>query len=164
VNHTGGPLSGDSTVRVLQEELLSQFRYSNDKNGSMATLSSLGVTMKNDGTLAIDTTNLNNQLQFDFAHVKSFFQGTKSEGFANAFASAMDGLNHSVDGPLVVDLKGNTETQKSLQRQIEDFEVRIAVRQQQLLEQYSRVDAILRQFPLTQNQLTAQLNSLSGNK
>jgi flagellar hook-associated protein 2 len=163
-NKTSGPLSGDSCVRSLQEELLKQVSYSTDKNGGIASLYSLGITVQNDGTLLVDSAKLSNQLQSDFAHVKSFFQGTNANGFANSFASIMDRLNDSVEGPLVVDLKGNSNSQKSLQRQIDDFEVRIVVRHQQLLEQYSRVDAILRQFPLTQNQLTAQLNSLTNNK
>lgn len=162
-NKTSGPLSGDSAVRALQEELLGQISYSTDENRSIATLSSLGITMQNDGTLSVDSAKLNAQLESDFEGVKSFFQGSDSDGFASSFASILDRLNDSVDGPLVLNLKGNSDSQKSIERQIDDFEVRIAIRQQQLIEQYSRVDAILRQFPLTQNQVTAQLDSLNNN-
>jgi flagellar hook-associated protein 2 len=161
-SETAGVLSGDSSVRTLQQQLLTRTSYSTKLNGDLATLSSLGITMEDDGTLTLDSAKLNGLLQSNFAGVKSFFQGSNSDGFANSFASVLDYLNDSVKGPLVVDLKGNTRTQNSIARQIEDFEVSIAVKREQLLNEYSRIDAMLRQLPLTQNQVTSALESLNS--
>lgn len=161
---TSGVLAGDSSVRMLQQELLARISYNTTNNGDISMLSSLGIKMENDGTLTMDSAKLNGLLQSNFSGVKSFFQGTDSNGFANSFASMLDNLNDSVNGPIVVDLKGNSDTQAAISRQIDDFEIRVAVKQQQLMDQYSRIDAILRQLPLTQNQVAAELNSLSTTK
>jgi len=163
-NKRSGVLAGDSTIRTLQEQLLSSIGYSSSKTDAIASLSSIGVTMENDGTLKFDSDKLTALLQSNYAGVKTFFQGTGdgTNGFANSIGKLLDQLTDSTTGAIVVDLKGNTDAQKSISDQIDDFEVRIADRRQQLLNEYSKVDAILRQFPLTQNQVTAQLNSLSN--
>jgi flagellar capping protein FliD len=64
----------------------------------------------------------------------------------------------------VLDLKGNSDSQKTINDQLDDFNVRIEARRQQLLNQYSQVDALLRQFPLQQNEITSELNSLNLTK
>jgi flagellar capping protein FliD len=48
-----------------------------------------------------------------------------------------------------------------LTQQISDFEDRLAQREKQLILQYSRVDTMLRQYPLLMAQITGQLNTLS---
>lgn len=162
-NQTIGVLSGDSSVRVLQQQLLGMISYSTKDNGNLGTLGSLGVTMENDGTLKLDSTKFNDLMQSNFDGVKSFFQGANYNGFANTTGDVLTGLT-STKGPINIDLQGNKDTQTAITRQIEDFELHIDVRRQQLLDQYSRVDAILRQFPLTQAQVTAQLNSIASTK
>ena len=64
-------------------------------------------------------------------------------------------MDHSV-----VDAKGMDNSVSSINDQIEQFEVRIAMRRQVLTDQYTRIDTMLRQLPLLQAQLTAQLGSL----
>jgi len=52
-----GPLAGDSTVRMLQDTILSSVDYSAG-SGSVTSLSNLGITVNNDGTLSMDNTTL----------------------------------------------------------------------------------------------------------
>jgi flagellar hook-associated protein 2 len=161
---TSGALSGDASIRTLQQQLLEQVSYSNTACGDIGTLSSLGITMNDDGTLAVDRTKLNSALQSDFSNVKKFFQGDGTTGFAISFGNTLGDLTDSTSGPLVVDLKGNTDQQKTLTDQINDFELQITNKRQQWLDQFSQVDAMLRQFPLTQLQVTSELNSLNNLK
>ena len=162
--NTAGALSGDASVRALQEQLLGQISYSSTTTGNISTLAALGITMGDDGTLALDSTKLSAAVNSDFANVKSFFQGDGTTGFASQFGVLMNGLTDSTTGSVIVDLQGNSDAQKTLTDQISDFEVQIAFKRQQWLDQFSKVDAILRQFPLQQQQLTAELNSLSSLK
>ena len=159
---TAGALSGDASIRAMQEQLLGQLSYSSKTTGNIASMASLGITMNDDGTLKLDSTKLNTALNTDYANVKSFVQGDGTTGFASQFATLMNGLTNSSTGPVVVDLKGNANTQQTLTDQINDFEVQIDFKRQQWLDQFNKVDAILRQFPLQQQQLTAELNSLSS--
>jgi flagellar hook-associated protein 2 len=161
---TAGALSGDASVRGLQQQLLEQISYSSTTTGDVSTLAALGITMNDDGTLALDSTTLNSALQSNFANVKNFFQGDGSTGFAIQFSNVLGGLTDSTTGSLTVDLQGNSDSQKSITDQINNFEVQVEFKRQQWLDQFSRVDAILRQFPLTQAQVTAQLDSLANLK
>lgn len=161
---TAGTLSGDSSVRGVQQSLLQQTSYSSKTCGNIGSLASVGITMNDDGTLTVDSNKLDAALHSDFENVKKFFQGDGTTGFAVQFSNVLGNLTDSTDGPLVVDLRGNTQTQKTLTEQINDFEVQVEFKRQQWLDQFSRVDAILRQFPLTQSQVTSQLDALKNLK
>lgn len=162
-NQTIGVLSGNPSTRILQEQLLGVISYSTKNNGSLSSLYSLGITMGNDGTLTVDPAKLNSLLESNYSGVKGFFQGSNSNGFANSFGTKLTDLTSST-GPITVDLQGNSSEQAAISRHIDDFEVHIEFRRQQLLDQYSRVDALLRQFPLTQSQVSSQLNALNSSK
>jgi flagellar hook-associated protein 2 len=157
---TAGVLSGDPSVRWLQGVLLSDAAYAKDKTSPIVNLGALGVRMGNDGTLTIDSSKLDDMLKTRFADVQDFFQSTDVQGFARHFGTSLDELTDSIDGPIQVDLNGIKAEQESLSDQIEAYEVRMEMRQQLLLEQFSKIDAMLRQLPLLQAQLTAQLGSL----
>lgn len=157
---TAGVLSGDPSVRWLQGVLLSDAAYAKDKTSPIVNLGALGVRMENDGTLTIDSSKLDDMLKTRFADVQDFFQSTDVQGFARHFGASLDELTDSIDGPIQVDLNGIKAEQESLSGQIEAYEVRMEMRQQLLLEQFSKIDAMLRQLPLLQAQLTAQLGSL----
>lgn len=161
-SRTAGALSGDAAIRTLQEQLLGQMAYKSDATGNISTLSALGITMTDSGTLAVDADKLSSALNADYPNVQSFFQGDGKTGFAGKFGTLMNALTDSTRGPVVVDLEGNRNSQKAIADQIDDFEVQIEFKRQQWLEQFSKVDAILRQFPLQQQQITAQLNSLQS--
>ena len=49
---TSGALSGDASLRGLQQQLLEQISYSSTTAGDVGTLAALGITMNDDGTLA----------------------------------------------------------------------------------------------------------------
>jgi flagellar hook-associated protein 2 len=162
--NAAGALSGDPSVRALQQTLLEQISYTSSGTDAIHTLASLGITMNDDGTLKVDAAALNTVLKDNFEAVKSFLQGDGIHGFAVEFGKIMGNLTDPTRGPIVIDLKGNAENQQILKDQIDSFELQLAVRQQQWLDQFSRIDAILRQFPLQQQQLAASLGSLNNAK
>ncbi len=159
-NKTAGVLSGDPAIRGLQAAILSNAAYAKDEDSSIVNLSVLGVKMENDGTLTIDSSKLDEMLKTDSNDVQDFFQSTEIEGFARHFGASLEELTDSIEGPIQVDFNGIKAEQKSLSDQIDAYEVRMEMRQQLLLEQFSKIDAMLRQLPLLQAQLTAQLGSL----
>ncbi|HEY1271071.1 MAG TPA: flagellar filament capping protein FliD [Terriglobales bacterium] len=161
--HNQGPLASNSSLRALQTGILSDVTFKVEDNSSFVNLATLGVKMADDGTLSIDQTKLNSAITSNYADFQSFFQ-SDSSGFAVHFGADLQPLTDSTDGLLNVNLAQNTAQQKSLSTQIADFEDRIAVRQQQLILQYSRVDTMLRQYPLIMSQLGSQLDSLSSLK
>jgi len=60
---------------------------------------------------------------------------------------------------LSANLNENAANQRELTDRINDFEARLADRRQFLTNQYSQVDAMLRQYPLILQQITSQLGT-----
>jgi len=155
----GGVLASDSSVRTLQSLLLSDVTYSVSGNNGLVNLASLGVNMADDGTLSVDSSKLNDVLANHYSDFQNFFQASNT-GYAQHFGAALDSLTDPTQGILNVDLAQNLSMQKSLTSQIADFEDRLAIRQQQLITQYSQIDTALREYPVLMQQISSQLGSL----
>jgi flagellar hook-associated protein 2 len=153
-----GPLSGDSTVRMLQDTLLSAASYSGGGNG-VSTLASLGITMNNDGTLSLNSTTLSTAIQSNFAAVQTFMQGTASNGFVASLNNQLNALTDPASGAFTVDLQSITNETKDLQNHINDFQAYLNAQQVLLTAQYNAVDIILQQLPQQQAQINAELGN-----
>jgi len=158
---SAGVLAGDSTLRVLQGRLLSIPSFVFDGSGTYKTLASLGVTMKNDGTLAADDAAVSTAVSSHYEDFRKFFYSVSPAGFAVRMSTELMALTDSTDGPLTVTLSGLNATTRSIADQMDAFEARLADREKQLYDQYSRIDVMLRKLPTLQSQITAQLGSLN---
>jgi flagellar hook-associated protein 2 len=162
-NMTAGPLIGDSSADIVQQQLLNMATYSVTGAGNYSTLASLGITMANDGTLSADTTKLTSAVTGNFQNFKAFFQGTS--GFGTFFAQQLTQATDPTQGALSLDLKSISATNQSLQRQIDDLDTYIVTEQAQWKAQYERANIALQQLPVLQKQIAIQLgtyNSTSG--
>ena len=159
-NSGAGPLANNSALRSLQSSLLSDVTYSVTGNNGVVNLASIGIDLQNDGTLSVDSSKLSSALSTQFADVKTFFQSGVAGGFGNNFSSDLTALTSPATGLLSLNLNENNANQQALTRQINDFEDRLANRRQFLINQYSQVDAMLRQYPLILAQITGQLASI----
>ena len=159
---SAGVLSGSTSLRMVQQRILSDVGYSITGNGGFVNLSTIGLEMADDGTLTVDGTKLDDALQNHFGDVQNLLQSTSPSGFARNFSADLDQLTDSVNGPLNAELTGITQNVDTIADGIQDFEDRIAQRQQQLIEEYSRIDALVRQIPLTLAQINSQLGSLQS--
>ncbi|MFY9561107.1 MAG: flagellar filament capping protein FliD [Terriglobales bacterium] len=157
-----GPIASNSALRRLQSSLLSDVTYSITGNNGLVNLAALGVDMQNDGTMTVDSAKLNSALSSQFSDLQAFFQSVNAGGFGNHFSNDLTALTDSTAGSLSLNLNENASNQKALTNQINDFEARLADRRQFLVNQYSRVDAMLRQYPLILQQIQSQLGALSG--
>jgi flagellar hook-associated protein 2 len=152
-----GVLASDSTVGMLQEQLLSMVNFSTTGNNGMVNLAALGINMQNDGTLTVDTSTLNQNLSTNMAAVQNFFQNTSNTGFAQTLNTTLTQMADPVTGILGTDINGIAQTQTDLASQISDFQAYLNSEQQSLTQQYSQVDTVLQQLPLLQAQIAQQL-------
>jgi flagellar hook-associated protein 2 len=160
--NTAGPLGSDGMLRWMQSSLLSDVTYAIEGNNGITGLASIGVKMQDDGTLTVDDEKLTDVITNQFTDFQNLFQqiNTEHPGFANHFGTDLMSITDSTTGIVATDLKQITSTQDMLTKSINDMEDRLAVREQQLITQYSQIDAALRQYPLIMAQLTAQLATL----
>jgi flagellar hook-associated protein 2 len=158
---TAGPLAGNSSLRILQTSLLSDVTYTMSGNNGITSLASLGIDMANDGTLSIDTSQFNSVVTNQFSDVQNFFQQV-TDGFGKHFSGDLTSLASPTQGVLNVNLTQISSQQKVLSDTISNFESHLATREQQLINEYSRIDAMLRQYPVTLQSIQAQLATLTS--
>jgi flagellar hook-associated protein 2 len=161
--NTAGPLAANSSLRALQASLLSDVTYSISGNNGLISLASIGVDMNDDGTLTVNNAELDGVLAGQFSDVQNLFQSVSSGGLALHFSSDLGNLTDASQGLMALNLTQNASTLAMLKDQINSFEDRMTVREQQLIQQYSRIDVMLRQYPLLVDQITQQLGTLSRN-
>ena len=161
-SNTAGVLSGDSSIRMVQDALLSLTSFTMTGNGSINTLQSLGINMQDDGSLSVDSSALTKALTSNFSDLTAFFQGG-SGSFGELLGKTLTTLNDPINGAVALDLNSVKQTNQDLTSHITDFESRLAAQQQYLINQYSQINAELQALPSLQSQLSAELNSLSFN-
>jgi flagellar hook-associated protein 2 len=86
----GGVLQGDATVRSIQSQLRSQLGAAiTDSGASLTTLSQVGIAFQKDGSLAVDSTKLNNAISSNYNDFANLFAavGTSTSSLVS-FASA----------------------------------------------------------------------------
>ncbi len=152
-----GPLAGDSTLSDLQSLLLGSGSYSSGSGGAVSTLADLGITMNSDGTLTLDSSQLNNAIQNNFGAVQSFLQGTASNGFAANLNTQLNTLVDPVSGAFTVDLQSISAENTDLQNQINDFQSYLTTRQTYLTNEYNQADITLQELPNLESQINAEL-------
>ena len=153
--NTSGPLAADSAVRSLQSVLLGAGGYQGA--GSISTLGALGISMGDDGTLSVDSSQLSYALQNNSSAVENFFQGSASNGFANSLNSQLNTYTDPTQGAFTLDLQSMSSENTDLQNEIDTFQLHIASEQTRLQAEYSKADVLLQELPNQMNQIDAML-------
>lgn len=155
-----GGLSGDlSTISVIQSELYGVLNTpASGVSNFYSYLAEIGVAIQKDGTMAVDSTQLDNALSTDPSGVAQLFiDGT--QGFAVRFADLAGQLTEA-GGLLDSETQGLNDNVSQLQTQINAEQANLDAVQKNLQQQYSALDALLGTMQGTSNFLTQQLASL----
>ena len=157
-NNQEGPLAGDPILGNLQSVMLGAGSYTNG-SGVVSTLGALGISMNNDGTLTVDSSQLTDAVQNNFNAVQGFLQGTSSNGFASSLNTQLNTLVDPVSGAFTVDLQSISAENTDLQNQVNDFQTYITSRTTYLTNEYNKADVALQQLPILEQQLNAELGN-----
>ena len=164
-----GVLATDSTIRTLQSDMLGALNYSYTPASGSTTipnLTSLGISVDNNGQLSLNTTTLQSALQNNFSDVQNFFQGASLNGFANSLDQQLTSFISPSDGAFTVDLQSMNSQITTLQNDVSDFETNyITPLQTQLQSEYSQAEIALQELPTEMKQISAELgqnNSSNG--
>ncbi len=152
-----GVLSTDSTARSLQEDTLAAANYSSG-SGSYQSLASLGITTNQDGTLSLNTAQLDQAVSSSYQSVVSFFQGNSTDaGFASNLISTLSNYTDPAQGAFTVDLQSIASENQDLTNQTNTFELYIATQQTLLTNEYNKANIALQQLPNQIKQVQALL-------
>jgi len=164
-----GVLAEDPTVRNLQTVLLGALDYTYTPASGTTTvpnLTALGITVQSDGTLSVNSTQLQNALQNNFSDVQSFFQGSALNGFANSLDQQLTNFTSPADGAFTVDLQSMNTEISGLQTDVTNFQTNVIdPLQTQLQSEYSQAEIALQQLPTEIRNIDAELgmNNSSSN-
>ena len=161
-----GVLAEDPTIRSLQTSLLGMVDYTYTPasgSTSISNLSALGISVQKDGTLSVNSTQLENALENNYSDVQSFFQGSALNGFANSLDQQLTNFTSPADGAFTVDLQSMNTEYSGLQSDITNFQTNVIDPLQiQLQSEYSSAEIALQQLPAEIRNIDAELGMNNG--
>jgi flagellar hook-associated protein 2 len=157
-----GPLAQDSNLTNLQNAVEQALDFI--APGSSTTLSTLGISINQDGTLSLDSTTLQNALQNNFSGVQSFFQGSALNGFANSMDQGLTNFLAPSDGAFTLELQSMSNQETTLDNDISNFQTTVIKPLQTSLEsEFSQAETELEELPSELKEISAEFGNNSNN-
>ncbi len=161
-NTSGAPeaLFGTPTLAMFQEQLLSSINQTNTQ-GNIGNTTQLGFNVNTDGTISLDTSTLNTELNQDYSGVVSFFQNSGSWGLD--FSTTLSNLgNSSPTGMLTLDLSSNNAIISSLNQNISSENLLISSQQSSLTTELNLANQTLQSIPANLNNMSEIYSAVTG--
>jgi len=157
-NRPTGILAGDTTLRNVRLQLRDAVSsISSDNGGALSSLTEIGITSTDTGTLSLDSTVFNAKLTSSPDDVKALLFGKTEDkkGIFQNFFKASTGLSDSITGSVQTAIKGYDTSLSSLNNTISQRLEALSRLKESLTKQFSIADAAI-------GQLSGQGASLSG--
>ena len=131
------------------------------KSSDMNSLSSLGISVNNDGTISLDVSSLDSVLNSDYSGVQGMFQNANSWGVT--FSNTLTGLGSSSStGLLKMAANANSSTESTLNAEISREQSLISLQQTSLTAELNRANEILQQLPTQLNSVNELYSAITG--
>lgn len=159
-NKAAATLTGDSTARNIQSQLRNTLTATISGLSGASSLSQVGISFAKDGTLSLDSGKFTAALSDPQKDVAALFTGKEGvKGFAETFSTRLDAFIAS-DGLINSRTEGLNSTIKSLTKQYDEMETRLARMEERYRKQYSNLDTLLNGLSQTSTYLSQQLANL----
>jgi flagellar hook-associated protein 2 len=153
-------LAGSSTIAQLQESL-SNSLFGSAASGAINNITQLGITVNNDGTLALDADTLNSALNNNLADVTGFLQN--SDSFGQTLSTALDNLGTgTTHGAIFLAQQQNTQEEAALNADVTNEDALLATQKTQLTNELNAANQILQSIPSQLNEVNSVFDSLTG--
>ncbi|ABF09146.1 flagellar filament capping protein FliD [Cupriavidus metallidurans] len=158
---TASPLTGDSTLSIMQSQMRSLLNTP-QSNNALTTLSQIGISFQDDGTLAVDTSKLTTALNNNAGAVANLFGNTDGvSGYGNQISTLVKNLTSST-GALTTATAGINNTLKDLSNQYDQTQTQINADIANYKAQFTQLDVIMSQMQSTSAYLTQQFSTSSS--
>ncbi|MBU5423544.1 flagellar filament capping protein FliD [Cellulomonas hominis] len=151
---TAGLLSGDTTIRLLQQQLLAAGSTAADGTD----VASIGIVLGKDGTFSFDAEKFAAAYAADPSAVQDVVQK-----IAGTLETAALDASDATDGTLTTSIKVREDEVKDLTDRIASWDDRLATRRAALVKTYAAMEVAMSQMQSTSNFLTQQLAQLNAN-
>ncbi len=145
------PLYGEGTVRSLARRMSSI--VSTGVSGlpdDMKALSQIGVSTNTDGTLSLDSSELQDALDDDLEGVTDLFvNGDSTEGVAEQFYQLARTATRTGDGDLAIRMDGLSDRISDLTEKIEEQEAALERYEERLRARFASLESLIASFQST---------------
>ena len=155
-----GELLGDSAVRAVESRM--RIALTSGSEGQFSVLSDIGISLKRDGTLEINSDELDNAIVNNQGALSEFFAGASSEtGMAGQINTTIEQLLSS-NGRVAGAISGAENRQASLVEQYARMEQTIEGTMSRYRAQFSQLDGMIAQMNQTSSYITQQFDALDA--
>ena len=167
VTKVAGILQGDVTVNNLQMRLGDLVsRQVAGLTGSYTSLSRIGITTQDDGTMTLDSTKLAGALQQDPAAVAKLFAGDGTtggvQGVGEAMSSFLSGITDHTTGTIASRISNLNQDVSNLDQEISNKQEQVDNYTTHLKAQFANLEALIARTTSESNYLAQQFNSLTN--
>ncbi len=155
---TKGALANDSVLRQVLHDVKTVLLTSNSNGGRYHYMSEIGLEFMSTGDLKLDETKLNTAIDSYAADLQKLFQGaTGADGALDDLDQALDNLDGTAG--LIRTTRDSIDTTiKSFRNRIDAQQLRLEIRRQELIRQYTAADQAMAQL----KQMTSSLQNLGS--
>lgn len=162
---SGGTLQGDSAAVSLRAQLRATLRGNSSASTMFTRLSDIGFDVKQDGSITLDNSKLDNALA-NLGEMRKLFSTSDTlvpanNGFATLFRQQADQAL-GVEGSIASRSEGLRERINRNEKRQAELEVRVAQTEARLRKQYTALDAQMGQLQSLSTYVTQQMSILSN--
>jgi flagellar hook-associated protein 2 len=154
------------TSSVLDATNSSNATLSYTSSSDLSALGNLGISVNNDGSIALDATSLDSLLNSDYSGVAGFFQG--ANGWGQNFSNTLTYSGTSAaTGVLSLVSSSNSNIESTLNANISKEESLISAQQKSLTAELTSANEIMQELPsqlLGVNELYSAITGYNQNK
>lgn len=168
--HGRAELAGDSSLKRLQSSLRQMVTSPiANNNTEIKEMSELGVsTIDKFGVLQFNPDKLNEKLEENIDNVKNFFASRSPEnnkiGFVNKVNSYIDSFISKSNGLIKGKADSFERSLKDIDRQIENFNMRVERKEQYYVRMFSALDVAMMQAESQMGWLSGQMSAMNAQK
>jgi len=157
------PLFGSPTISTLQSQLQQALDFT-QSSGAVTSLTQLGVSVNNDGTLQLNTDTLQSELASNYQDVVKFFQPSGSfTSFGGNMTTVLNNLgNSSPFGVLTLAQKENSTQEATLNKNISNEELVISAQKTELTSELNLANYTLQAIPAQINEINQIYSAITG--
>jgi flagellar hook-associated protein 2 len=134
------------TSNVLDATNTSTANLNYTKSSDISSLTSLGISVNNDGSIALDASTLDSLLNSDYNGVVSFFQN--ANGWGQTFSTMLTNAGTSgTTGVLALSLTSDSNIESTLNAEISKENVYISAQQKSLTTELNTANQIMQELP-----------------
>jgi flagellar hook-associated protein 2 len=138
--------------------------FGSSQSSAITSITQLGVSVNNDGTLTLNTDTLDSVLNSDYQDVVNFFQPSGSfTSFGGNFSTALNNLgNSSTTGAVALALSENSTVESQLNTNISNEETTISAQKAQLTTELNQANFTLTEIPQEIQNINEMYSAITG--